>query len=130
MLGHSDIKTTQRYLNITDEEVRKALTGVWERRRQLKVIDQVRLKPDTTYAVGEQTRSEKKSSSSTTAVASRRRCRSTVKQFLSRPGSLRQSPPLRSRMTGFKGGPRIVSTLRSWTLRSATTKATQVSQSS
>ncbi len=32
MLGHSGIKTTQRYLNITDEELRKALTGVWERR--------------------------------------------------------------------------------------------------
>jgi hypothetical protein len=27
-----------RYLNITDEEVRKSLTGVWERRRQLKAV--------------------------------------------------------------------------------------------
>ena len=35
MLGHSDIKPTQRYLNITDEELRKTLTGVWERRRPL-----------------------------------------------------------------------------------------------
>ena len=38
MLGDSDIKTTQRYLNITDEELRKALTGVWERRRQLRAV--------------------------------------------------------------------------------------------
>jgi integrase len=38
MLGHADIKQTQRYLNITDEELRKAMTGVWERRRQLHAV--------------------------------------------------------------------------------------------
>ena len=38
ILGHSDIKTTQRYLNITDGELRKALTGVWERRRLLNSV--------------------------------------------------------------------------------------------
>jgi hypothetical protein len=38
--GSSGLKTTQRYLNITDEELRKALTGVWERRRQLKAVGQ------------------------------------------------------------------------------------------
>ena len=38
MLRHSDVKTTQRYLNITDEEMRKALTYVWERRRQLRAV--------------------------------------------------------------------------------------------
>jgi len=42
ILGHSDIKTTQRYLNLTDEERRKALTVVWERRR---LLNEVR-KPD------------------------------------------------------------------------------------
>ena len=38
ILGHADIKQTQRYLNITDEELRKTMTGVWERRRQLHAI--------------------------------------------------------------------------------------------
>jgi integrase len=40
MLGHADMKQTQRYLNITDEELRKAMTGVWERRRQLRAVGQ------------------------------------------------------------------------------------------
>ena len=40
MLGHADVKQTQRYLNITDEELRKAMTGVWERRRQLRAVSQ------------------------------------------------------------------------------------------
>jgi integrase len=38
MLGHADVKQTQRYLNITDEELRKAMTGAWERRRQLRAV--------------------------------------------------------------------------------------------
>ncbi len=40
MLGHADIKQTQRYLNITDEELRRSITGLWERRRQLKAVGQ------------------------------------------------------------------------------------------
>lgn len=40
MLGHADIKQTQRYLNITDEELRKAMTGVWQRRRGLRAVAQ------------------------------------------------------------------------------------------
>ena len=38
--SQADIKQTQRYLNITDEELRKAMTGVWERRRQLRAVSQ------------------------------------------------------------------------------------------
>jgi len=40
VLGHADIKQTQRHLNITDEELRKSMTGVWERRRQLRLAGQ------------------------------------------------------------------------------------------
>jgi hypothetical protein len=40
MLGHADIKQTQRYLCITDEELREAMTRVWERRRQLRAVSQ------------------------------------------------------------------------------------------
>ena len=34
--GHPDMKQTQRYLNITDQELLKAMTGVWEKRRLLR----------------------------------------------------------------------------------------------
>ncbi len=33
ILGHSDLKTTQRYLNVSDQELLKTMTEVWERRR-------------------------------------------------------------------------------------------------
>jgi hypothetical protein len=40
LMRHADIMQTQRYLNIMDEELRKAMTRVWERRRQLKAVGQ------------------------------------------------------------------------------------------
>ena len=52
MLGHADMKQTQRYLNITDEELRKAMTGVWERRRQLKAVGQYPAPPRLRRAKG------------------------------------------------------------------------------
>ncbi|MBA3268878.1 MAG: tyrosine-type recombinase/integrase, partial [Acidobacteria bacterium] len=39
IFGHSDIKQTQRYLNITDQELLKAMTGVWEKRRLLRAVN-------------------------------------------------------------------------------------------
>jgi integrase len=33
LLGHADLKTTQRYLNVTDEELRKSMQDkLWKRR--------------------------------------------------------------------------------------------------
>ena len=37
LLGHADLKTTQRYLNVTDEELRKGLEVSWKR-RTLKAV--------------------------------------------------------------------------------------------
>ena len=44
MLGHADLKQTQRYLNVTDEELRRVMAAMWERRRGTKVGG-VRLAP-------------------------------------------------------------------------------------
>src|SRR2546427_6021294 len=36
LLGHADLKTTQRYLNVTDEELRKTMQQkLWSRKSQL-----------------------------------------------------------------------------------------------
>ena len=37
MLGHASVQQTQRYLNVTDEELRKGLEVSW-RRRTLKMV--------------------------------------------------------------------------------------------
>ncbi len=38
MLGHASVQQTQRYLNVTDEELRKGLEVSWRRRRALRVV--------------------------------------------------------------------------------------------
>ena len=53
ILGHSDIKTTQRYLNVTDEEMRKVLGGMWERRRQIQPVAQTPRDDTTLKAVNQ-----------------------------------------------------------------------------
>jgi site-specific recombinase XerD len=37
MLGHASVQQTQRYLNVTDEELRKGLEVSWKR-RTLKLV--------------------------------------------------------------------------------------------
>ena len=37
MLGHASVQQTQRYLNVTDEELRKGLEVSWTRRRTLRL---------------------------------------------------------------------------------------------
>jgi hypothetical protein len=54
MPGHADIKQTQRCLDITDENLRRAMTGVWERRRQLRLaVGSGRSEPAEEKAAGE-----------------------------------------------------------------------------
>ena len=38
MLGHSSVQQTQRYLNVTDEELRKGLEVSWNRGRALRLV--------------------------------------------------------------------------------------------
>jgi hypothetical protein len=37
MLGHASVQQTQRYLNVTDEELRKGLEVSWKRGRALRL---------------------------------------------------------------------------------------------
>ncbi len=53
ILGHSDVETTQRDLNVTDEEMRKVLTGMWERRRQIQPVAQTPRDDTTLKAVNQ-----------------------------------------------------------------------------
>jgi hypothetical protein len=38
MLGHASVHQTQRYLNVTDEELRKGLEVSWKRGRALRLV--------------------------------------------------------------------------------------------
>ena len=38
MLGHSSVQQTQRYLNVTDEELRRGLQVSWTRNRALRLV--------------------------------------------------------------------------------------------
>ncbi len=38
MLGHASLQQTQRYLNVTDDELRKGLEVSWRRGRALRLV--------------------------------------------------------------------------------------------
>ena len=38
ILGHASVHQTQRYLNVTDEELRKGLEVSWTRRRTMRLV--------------------------------------------------------------------------------------------
>jgi integrase len=38
MLGHASLTQTQRYLNLTDEELRRAMEVSWEKKRRLRLV--------------------------------------------------------------------------------------------
>jgi hypothetical protein len=40
MLGHASLQQTQRYLNVTDEELRRGLEVSWRRGRALRLLSE------------------------------------------------------------------------------------------
>ena len=40
MLGHASVQQTQRYLNVTDEELRKGLEVSWQRNRAIRLVSE------------------------------------------------------------------------------------------
>jgi hypothetical protein len=38
LLGHASLTQTQRYLNLTDEELRRAMEVSWDRKRRLRLL--------------------------------------------------------------------------------------------
>jgi site-specific recombinase XerD len=38
MLGHASLTQTQRYLNLTDEELRRAMEVSWEKKKRLRLV--------------------------------------------------------------------------------------------
>jgi hypothetical protein len=45
MLGHASVQQTQRYLNVTDEELRRGLEVSWKRARALRLVENRAIAP-------------------------------------------------------------------------------------